>query len=72
VTSLSAALFSYERRRQGPNERLATMHVAHGGLPNVIPCYLALLAQPFATDRRQPVFLSLLLSAGHQTVIEQR
>jgi hypothetical protein len=30
-------------------------------------------AQPFAADRhRPPVFLSLLVSAGHQTVIEQR
>jgi hypothetical protein len=38
----------------------------------VIPYYLAPPAQPLATDRRQPVLLSLLLSAGHQTVIEQR
>jgi hypothetical protein len=38
----------------------------------VIPYYLAPLAQPLAADRRDPpVFLSLLLSAGHQTLVEQ-
>src|SRR5829696_2045173 len=38
----------------GPNERLATVHVAHGGLPNVIPYHLTPLAPPLAADRRQP------------------
>jgi hypothetical protein len=48
------------------------VHFAHSGLPDVIPYYLAPLAQPLAADRRDPpVFLSLLLSAGHQTLVEQ-
>jgi hypothetical protein len=39
----------------------------------VIPYCLAPLAQPLAADRHQPpVSLSLLVSAGHQTMIEQR
>jgi hypothetical protein len=38
----------------------------------VIPYYLAPLAQPLAANRREPpVFLSLLLSAGHQMLVVQ-
>jgi hypothetical protein len=49
------------------------VHFAHGGLQNVIPYNLALWRSRLPTDRRQPpVLLSLLLSARHQTVIEQR